>query len=401
MPETYTEQVAASPERLGFSAERLRRIGEVFTADVERGDIPGAVVAVARGGTTVFCEAFGFRDRPSGDPMRVDSIFRGASSTKPVAAVAAMMLVEEGRLHLHVPVAEYLPELAELTVGIERAPLLRPPTVQDLMRHTAGFTYGPFGDTPVHRIYREAGVMEPTQTNAEMVSKLARLPLAYQPGSTFEYGMSIDVLGAVIEAASGTDLRSFVRERIAAPLGLADTDFVLDPRDRGRLAEPHLDPATGANPLQFVFDPAVTTKWYSAGGGLLTTAPDYLKFAQMLLARGEWNGEQLLARKTVALMTSDHLPPGVAFGPFTPNLGITAPLPEFGQGFGLGMVVRLEAGRNPNPGSVGDFCWPGVSGVYWWADPAENVAAVLMLASPALRVRYRSVMRNLVYQALT
>lgn len=389
-----------SPEQLGFSAARLRRLSEVFAADVERGMIPGAVVTIARGGATVFAEAFGFRDRRRGAPMRVDSIFRGASATKPVAAVAAMMLVEEGRLHLHEPVSEYLPALADLTVGAAREPLRRPPTVQDLLRHTAGFTYGPFGDTPVHRLYRAANVMDPNQTNAEMVAKLARLPLAYQPGSTFEYGMSTDVLGAVVEAVSGSDLRQFVRERIGIPLGLADTDFFLDERHRDRLAEPHLDPATAANPLQFVFDPERRPAWFSAGGGLLTTASDYLRFAQMLLRGGELEGRRLLARKTVALMTSDHLPPGVAFGPFTPTLGITAPLPELGQGFGLGVVVRREAGRNPNPGSPGDFCWPGLSGVYWWADPAEDLAAVLMLAAPALRVHYRSLMRNLVYQAL-
>lgn len=389
-----------APERLGFSARRLQRLRDVLAADVERGAIPGAVALVARRGTTVFCEAVGFRDREAGAPLAVDSIFRGASATKPVAAVAALMLVEEGRLHLHEPVAEYLPELAGLTVGIERAPLVRPPTVQDLFRHTAGFTYGPFGDTAVHRLYRDANTMDAGQTNAEMITKLARLPLAYQPGTTFEYGMSTDVLGAVVEAVAGTDLRTFVRGRILQPLGLADTDFVLNPSKRERLAEPHLDPATKVNPLKFVFDPDRVTTWFSAGGGLLTTAPDYVKFAQMLLNRGEYGGERFLARKTVALMTSDHLPPGVAFGPFTPSLGITAPLPEYGQGFGLGVVVRREAGRNPNPGSPGDFCWPGVSGVYWWADPVEELIGVLMLAAPLQRVHYRSVMRNLVYQAL-
>jgi len=389
-----------APASAGFSARRLGKLRDVLAADVERGAIPGAVALVAHRGETVFAEAFGFRDRETGAAMRLDSIFRGASATKPVAAVAALMLVEEGRLHLHEPVAEYLPELAHLTVGLDAAPLLRPPTIQDLFRHTAGFTYGPFGDTPVHRLYREANVMDAGQTNAEMVAKLAKLPLAYQPGSTFEYGMSIDVLGAVVEAVAGTDLRTFAHERILDPLRMADTDFVLDARDRDRLAEPHLDPVTKENPLRFVFDPARVTTWYSAGGGLLTTASDYVRFAQMLLNGGEFGGERLLARKTVALMTSDHLPPGVAFGPFTPNLGITAPLPEFGQGFGLGVVVRREAGRNPNPGSIGDFSWPGVSGMYWWADPAEELIGILMLAAPALRVHYRSAMRNLVYQAL-
>ncbi|MDQ2857954.1 MAG: beta-lactamase family protein [Candidatus Eremiobacteraeota bacterium] len=403
--------IAAVADEADFDGERLGRLSGVFRADVERGVIPGAVVLVARHGKIAYHEAFGFRDRAREAAMRRDSIFRGASMTKPLVAVAAMMLVEAGTLQLFAPISKYLPAFAGVQVGVEEVdragartlrlePPLREPSVQDLLRHTAGFTYGPFGDSLVQRMYREANAADPRQSNAEMAATLARLPLAYQPGSTFEYGMSLDVLGAIVEAISGSDLREYVRERIAAPLAMSDTDFILAERDVDRLAEPHLDTTTGNNPLRFLYDPARPPAWFSGGGGILTTAGDYARFAQMLLDGGTFDGGRLLSRKIVELMTCDHLPPGVGYGPFTRALGITAPLPELGQGFGLSMVVRKERGRNPNPGSIGDFSWSGISGTYWWADPREHLVAVLMLAAPTLRVHYRTVMRDLVYAAL-
>jgi CubicO group peptidase (beta-lactamase class C family) len=212
--------------------------------------------------------------------------------------------------------------------------------------------------------------------------------------------MSTDVLGAVVEAVSGTPLDDFIAAHITAPLGMHDTGFRLADGAAARLAEPHLDPATGAHPLRYLYEAARPPRWIAGGSGLLTTATDYARFAQMLLNGGELDGVRILARKTVALMLSDHLPPGVRYGSFTAALGITAPLPEYGQGFGLGMVVRTAPGRNPSPGSVGDFTWPGISGCYWWADPQEELVAVLMLQAPAVRVRYRALLRDLVYQAL-
>jgi CubicO group peptidase (beta-lactamase class C family) len=403
---------AASPEAVGFSSQRLQRLTDAFAGDVARGAIPGAVVAIARHGQVAYFEPFGFRDREAGDRMRHDSVFRAASMTKPVTAAAAMTLVEEGKLQLYAPVAKYLPELANVTVAVERTgadgtsgieiePLARAMTVQDLFRHTAGFTYAFTGDSFVQRAYRDAHVATLGQTNAEMVAKLARLPLRYQPGTTFEYGMSTDVLGAVIEAVSGTDLERFVAQRIGAPLGWRTTGFRLAPYDVARLAEPQIDPATGKRPdLTSLFDPSREPRWFSGGGGMLTTAADYLRFAQMLCNGGELDGVRVLGRKTVELMTSDHLPPDVQYGSFARQLGITAPLPELGQGFGLGMAVRTSPGRNPNLGSVGDFTWPGLSGTYWWADPSEALVVVMLLQAPVERVHYRCLTRDLVYQAL-
>jgi CubicO group peptidase (beta-lactamase class C family) len=403
---------AASPEAVGFSTQRLQRLTDAFAGDVARGAIPGAVIAIARQGQVAYFEPFGFRDREAGDRMRVDSVFRAASMSKPVTAVAAMTLVEEGKLQLFAPVAKYLPQLADVQVGVEREdaggavrielePPARPMTVQDLFRHTAGFTYGFTGDSLVQRAYRDAKAATLAQTNAEMVAKLAALPLRYQPGTTFEYGMSIDVLGAVIEAVAGIDLERFIAQRIGAPLGWRTTGFRLEPYDAARLAEPQIDSATGQRPdLTILFDPTREPRWFSGGGGMLTTAADYLRFAQMLCNGGTLDGVRILGRKTVELMTSDHLPPDVQYGSFARQLGITAPLPELGQGFGLGMAVRTSPGRNPNPGSVGDFTWPGISGAYWWADPSEALVVVMLLQAPAERVHYRCLTRDLVYQAL-
>jgi CubicO group peptidase (beta-lactamase class C family) len=325
--------------------------------------------------------------------------------TKPVTAVTALTLVEEGRLQLLDNVATYLPALADVQVSIERDGAFvleaaqRQMTVQDLFRHTAGFTYGFTGDTPVHRAYRAAGVARVDQTNAEMIEVLARMPLRFHPGTTFEYGMSIDVLGAVIEAVTGAPLRDVVAERVGTPLGWRDNGFRLT--DPSRLAEAQIDPATGARPdLRMLYDPAVETRWDQGGGGMFITANEYLCFAQMLLDGGRHGDARVLGGATVRHMTSDHLPPGVAYGPFTRALGITAPLPEYGQGFGLGVAVRTHPGRNPSAGSLGDFTWPGISGTYWWADPSEDLAVVLLLQAPLQRVHYRCVMRDLVYAAL-
>jgi CubicO group peptidase (beta-lactamase class C family) len=245
-----------------FDLGRLERIGEALDADVARGTIPGTVVLVALDGKLAYERANGFRNRPAADPMRLDTIFRGASMTKPVVAVAALMLVEEGKLQLWDPVATYLPELAGVRVGIEREPPSRPMTVQDLFRHTAGFTYGPFGSTEVHAAYREANIADPADTNEVMVRKLATVPLLYHPGTMFEYGMSIDVLGRVVEVVDGRELDASLEARIFGPLGMRDTGFRLPPEKRERLAEPHLS-AAGANPLKFLYDPDAPPRFFS------------------------------------------------------------------------------------------------------------------------------------------
>jgi CubicO group peptidase (beta-lactamase class C family) len=403
---------AASPEAAGFSSARLQRLTDAFNAEVENGAIPGAVVLIVREGHVAYSKTFGFRDRATNAPMPADAIFRIASMTKPITMVAALMLAEQGRLQVMDPASKYLPQLKALQVGVEhrdgsgeRRLILeatrREVTVQDLMRHTSGMTYGPFGDSLVQRAYRAANAMDDQQTNAQMLDKLAKLPLAYQPGSTFEYGMSNDVIGRIVEVIAGVDLNRYIVERIATPLGMSDTAFLLTDAQVARLAQ-YQPSVNSASPVVVGYNPAKPPKWFSGGGGLLSTAEDYARFCQMLLNGGELDGVRLLSRKTVAWMTSNHLPPEIGYGAFTMELGLTAPLPQLGQGYGLGVGVREEMGRGTVPGSVGDFFWGGATGPYFWADPEEKLVAVLMLqeANMQRRTHYRSLMRNLVYQAL-
>jgi CubicO group peptidase (beta-lactamase class C family) len=218
----------------------------------------------------------------------------------------------------------------------------------------------------------------------------------------FEYSMSTDVLGALVELHSGMDLNKFFSDRICGPLGMKDTSFLLTEQSCARLALPNNDPASGVKAAQFAYDPQRAPAWYSGGGGLFSTAADYLRFAQMLLNGGELDGARLLSRKSIELMTSEHLPPNVGFGTFTLELGASAPLPEYGQGYGLCVGVRKESGRSPVPGSVGDFYWGGAYGTYFWVDPQEKLVAILMLQETDMkkRARYRPLLRNLVYPSL-
>lgn len=409
---TESQSQVAQPEAAGFSTARLQRLTDKFEGDVRSGVIPGAVVLIVRNGKVAYFRNFGDRDRTADAAMQPDSIFRIASMTKPVTTVAALMLVEEGKLQLADPVSRYLPELKQLQVGVEKTdaasgertlalePAQREVTVQDLMRHTSGMTYGPFGDSLVQRAYRAANTMDDQQTNAEMTEKLSKLPLAYQPGTMFEYGMSTDVLGRIVEVISGKDLNQFIAERIAKPLRLTNTGFLLDAAQTARLAEPQRD--KNSAPLVIGYNPARPPKWFSGGGGLLSTAEDYARFSQMLLNGGELDGVRILSRKMVELMTSNHLPPDVGYGAFTLELGMTAPLPQLGQGYGLGVGVRKEQGRSSVPGSIGDYFWGGATGPYFWIDPQEHLIAIMMMQEPNAQRRtyYRSVMRNLVYQAL-
>lgn len=399
------------PQEPGLVSDRLARIKALFDADVANGTIPGAVALVARHGKLAYLESFGYRDREQRLPMGTDSIFRIASMTKPMVSASIMMLAEEGRLRLVNPVSTYLPEMKGLQVGVEYAGASGAPelrlvearremSVQDLLRHTSGLTYGQFGDSLVKKAYRDANVFDPNQSTAEFITKLSKLPLANQPGEVWDYSMSTDVLGRIVEVVSGMTLDKFIATRITGPLGMRDTGFSIDKDKAGRVAEPQNDPATGKRP-PMTRDLTVKPAFLSGGGGMVSTAPDYLRFAQMLLNGGELDGVRILARKTVALMASDHLPPGVRFSPTTrAQFEESAPLTEFGQGFGLGFCVRKEAGRNPVPGSVGDFYWSGVHGTYFWIDPQEQLIGVLMLCAPDLRRHYRAMMRQLVYQSL-
>ena len=398
-----------TPEAVGMSSERLNRLTDTFQRDVDTGGIPGAVVVVARDGKIAYEKAFGYQSREGNVPMKSDSIFRIASMSKPITSIAVMILVEEGKIDLAAPVSQYLPEFNDMRVGPERAPVKRPMTVQDLLRHTSGLTYEFFADdSSVKQAYQDAKVFNFDQPLTDMVTKLAKLPLVHQPGTAWEYSMSTDVLGRIVEVASGTGFDQFVQERIAKPLNLTATGFSVSQSQAGNLAEPQVDPATGKRPAMIVDNLTNRPKWLSGGGGMVSTAEDYARFCQMLLNGGELDGVRLLSPKTVELMTSDHLPPGITYNPgFIALLQDEAPTPEMGEGFGLGFLVRKEVGHNPLPGSVGDFSWSGAHGTYFWVDPKEKLVATLMIQNPfdekglAKSAHYRREMRNLVYQAVT
>jgi CubicO group peptidase (beta-lactamase class C family) len=391
---------AKRPRHVGLSASRLERLSATFREDVDRGLIPGAVLLIARGGQIGYAEAFGWRDREKKAPMGLDAIFRVASMTKPVTSVAAMMLAEEGKLQIAAPVADYLPEFKDRTVGPERVRANRTMTVQDLLRHTSGLTYAQFGDSAVQMQWRDADLMTEDQTNEELVTKLAPLPLMFEPGTTWEYSMSTDVLGRVVEVASGQSLAEFIPARITGPLDMTDTAFEATGERSERVAEPQIDPATGVRPpMRNVADPH---RWASGGGGLVSTAADYLKFCQMLLNGGELDGTRLLAPGTVRHMASDHLPPGVEYGETArERFGALAPVAEMGYGFGLGFAVRTAAGRCPLPGSIGEYFWGGVYGTAFWIDPVEELIVVAMMLAPDRRLYYRHLLRPLVYGAVT
>jgi CubicO group peptidase (beta-lactamase class C family) len=387
------------PEQLGFSSTRLQRLTQAYQGYVDRGELPGAVLLVAVGDKIAYLQAVGFQDREKKIPMKTDAIFRLASMTKPIVSVAAMTLVEEGKLDLDAPVAQYLPEFADLKVGVETTdpatgkptltlePQRRPMIVQDLLRHTAGLVYGQFGDHLVHQAYRAANVSDRNETLAEMVTKL------------WEYSMAVDVLGRVIEVVSGMDLDRFIAERVTEPLHMATTDFYVHQADLSRLAEAQAD-AAGKSPS--LPDVTKKPKLFSGGGGLVSSAADYLRFCVMLLNSGEYNGVRLLAPHSVALMTSDALPPGIGYSERAlTTTGDIAPTPAMGQGFGLGFAVRTAPGRNPEPGSVGNFYWTGAWGTTFWVDPAEKLIAIQMIQVPLSQGgTYRRAFRNLVYQAM-
>jgi len=398
---------ADRPEDVGLSSARLQHLRNVLTADIEKGLLPGAVFLVVRRGKIACLETLGYRDREAGAAMKTDTIFRIASMTKPFTSVATMMLAEEGKLLVSDPVSQYLPEFATLKVAVdsdnarakklEKERLQREMTVQDLLRHTSGLTYAHLAGPLLKKAYEAVNPIDEKQTNIEMVGKLAKIPLAYQPGSTWQYGMSTDVLGRVVEVASGIELDRFIEERICKPLRLSDTSF--GSIDDARAAQPQIDPASGKRPP--MRQTGIRPNWISGGSGLLSTADDYARFCQMLLNGGELGGTRLLSPTTIALMKSDHLTPETKRSPSTPLLfGALAPTAQLGLGFGLGFAVRTHAGRNPLPGSVGDFSWSGVTGTYFWIDPHQQLIAVLLTQAPAQRLHYRYLMRTLVYQSV-
>ena len=371
------------------------RIRTMLQGHIERGRIPGAVALVALGGETAFFAALGRQDPASDAPMQADSIFRIYSMTKPIVSLAALMLVEQGRLQLGDPVAQWLPEFAGQRVAVEVAgastlvPAQREPTVHDLLRHTAGFTYEFLGDTLVQQQYGELKIASRKRSNAEFCKVLAAVPLAHQPGSCWHYSRATDVLGAVLEEVTGQSLGVLLQESILGPLGMEDTAFFVPPSDHGRMAQPFAaDPDTGEPPM--LIDGRIEPTLESGGGGLLSTAGDYARFLLFMRNEGSLDGKRLVSRKTIAWMTADHL------GAIPANGDLLLP----GYGFGLGFAVRTHAGLAPQPGSVGQYFWSGIGGTSFFVDPAEDLFALLLTQAPGQRIFFRNLFRQLVYGAL-
>ena len=391
---------SARPEQVGLSTERLGQLGQVLRQEIAKGKIPGAVALVTRKGRIAYHEAFGARDPATRAPMTRDAIFRIYSMTKPVTSVAIMMLQEEGRLVLNDPVSKFLPQLTKLQVAVEKkdasgqptlelVPAQREITIHDLLRHTSGFTYG--GRTTnltVKEAYAREGVDARDLTNAELVDRLAKVPLAHQPGTAWEYSRSVDVLGRVVEVISGKSLGGFFADRIFRPLGMKDSGFSVPQAQQGRLAQAFpIDPATGDKIA--LIDVTTPPRYESGGGGAVSTTDDYVRFAQALLNGGRLDRARLLGRTTVAFMASDHLGP------------ISATIRRPGYTFGLGFQVRKDVGLDGQSGSIGEYGWAGAGGTYFWVDPKEQLIAILMTQAPGpSRIYYRQLFKELVQQAI-
>jgi len=404
---------AATPESVGMSAERLNRIAGAFQEHIDKGNLPGVVVLVARKGKLVYSEALGFRNKASGQPMTKDAIFRIYSMTKPLASVGAMMLIEDGKMQLNDPVSKFLPAMKTMQVGVAKTdaefarttytllPADREMTVQDLLRHTSGLVYANLTqNAAVKDAYAKGGIDDDVRglTPGDEVERMSKAPLAHQPGTVWEYSLSTDLLGRVVEAASGKRLADFLEERLFKPLGMNDTAFFVAPNKAGRLAEGLAVDAASGNPVK-LYDVSAPPGNDSGGAGGVSTASDYLRFAQMMANGGQLDGKRLLSRKSVELMTSDHLGARVlAQSPMTPGeILLSTP----GYTFGLGFAVRQAPGVAGVAGSQGEFMWGGYAGTYFWVDPKEQLVAVYMTQAPSpIRAYYRKLFKQMVYSAI-
>ena len=388
----------AAPESVGLSAARLGRITQAMKGDVAAGQLAGALAVVARKGKIAYWETVGMADRETGRALRDDDIFRIYSMTKPIVGVGLMMLYEEGRFRLNDPVKRHLPEMAgvETLIDGQRRKPRREMTVQDLMRHTAGLTYGIFGNSPVDKLYAESGLLAGNRSIAEFLAKLGKLPLKHEPGSTWDYSVAVDVQGRLIEVLSGMDLDRYLEQRIFKPLDMRDTAFRVPPEKKKRLAQLYLRapdkqsirPAPAGRSAGY-FD--YESKWFSGGGGLTSTARDYLRFAQMLLNGGRLDDARLLSRKTVELMTRNHIE----------GLKIGSPILRPGYGFGLDFAVHVDPTKSGLNGSVGEYNWEGLAGTLFWVDPEEEMVGLYMIQMLPPRVGdHRLKFKRLAYQAV-
>ena len=407
-----TEPVVVAPEAVGLSSNRLTNIRTVMGQHVTSKKIVGASGLIARHGKVAYQETWGMADTEAGTPMQMDTIHRIYSMSKPITSVALMMLYEEGKFQLNDPIAKFMPEFAKMTVGVEErdpntgrvnfttVPAKRMITVRDLLRHTAGLTYGVFGDTSVDQAYRKASILSDL-TLKDFAGNLAKMPLQYEPGTRWHYSVAVDLQGRLVEVLSGKSFDQFLQERIFTPLGMVDTGFTVPASKKNRFARLYTPNKTGGvDPINICgtrddclskFPNAAPSMleqqgMFSGGGGLVSTTYDYLRFCQMLLDKGTFEGNRLLSRKTVELMSSD-------------NLG-SIPGPSPGYGFGLGFAVNKAPGESGMMGSAGEYNWGGAAGTKFWIDPKEDMIGIFMIQILPNTIDYGSEFRVLAYQSI-
>jgi CubicO group peptidase (beta-lactamase class C family) len=401
---------SANSTAASFSRADLDRFGDLVRNEVASRKIPGAVLLIQQHGSQVYLESFGVRSVATRMPMTPDTIFRIYSMSKAVTSVAIMMLAEEGKLSIDDPVSKFIPAFADAKVGVDLSdeagqyplklePLKRPITILDLLRHTSGITYGFYGEGQIKKLYANPALYRGDFDNAEFAGRIAKLPLADQPGVRWDYGHSTDILGRVVEVASGQQLLQFEKQRLLDPLGMTDTGFyVADKTQWSRIAEPFPDKRFGrrmrfGRPIAGVMSPALPRRWESGGAGMVSTAPDYARFLQMLLNGGELDGRRYLKPETVALMASDHIGPktGILHDPFY--------FPGPGSGFGLGFAVRTAPPPNTT-WPLGEYRWDAAGGSFYFVDPKDDMLVVFMVQAPEQGGRIQLALKTLIYETM-
>jgi CubicO group peptidase (beta-lactamase class C family) len=405
-PKALAEGTFDIPAGAHFSPQKLERIGEFFRNEIATGKIPGAVVLIQQHGKPVYLQSFGVRDVATGQPITPHTIFRLYSMTKPITSVAAMMLIDQGRLKLDDPLSKYIPSFANPKVGVEKkldngesvldlVPADRPITIKELMTHTSGITYGFYGTSLVRKAYQEHQIYAGDPSTAEFAERIAELPLAEQPGTLWDYGHSTDVLGRVVEVVSGQSLLQFEKKVLLDPLGMTDTSFYVTDRSKfDQIARPM--PNDSNFRVGFESDPEQVMKWESGGGGMVSTLADLTPFLQMILNGGTINGKTYLSPASFKEMTTDKIGPGS---------GVARDFyyfPGDGFGFGLGFGVRTDPGnaKPPPPGDLGELKWDGASGCYFVIDPKQDMFFLLLQQTPTERQRIQRELKKLIYEAL-